>query len=210
MTFAQKFLPLFLIAVAGHAVADSRAMPLSWTPPSGQTPGPISGTTALLTTSQDGASMHLTSKGLTPGHAVTIWFVALQNPHLCDKNPCTPREAMGMPEMETVAVNGGGTVVPEDGKIEVSAHLPAGDVPTNLFETDFLSPLTAEYHLVIHDHGPLIPELAADMLSSFRGGCTLESVPPHYPDTARSDGKGGPNTCVSRQVALFVPPQLAN
>ena len=154
--------------------------------------------------------MHLTSRGLTPGNAVTIWFVALQNPHLCQKNPCTPVEAMGMPEMETVAVNGGGTVVSEDGTVEVSAHLPAGEVPTNLFETDFVAPETAEYHLVIHDHGPLIPELAADMLSSFRGGCTLESVPPHYPESAKTDGTGGPNSCVSRQVALFVPVELSN
>ena len=98
----------------------------------------------------------------------------------------------------------------EPGSDEVSAHLPAGDVPTNLFETDFVSPETAEYHLVIHDHGPLIPEIAADMLSSYRGGCTLESVPPHYPESARTDGEGGPNTCVSRQVALFVPERLSN
>lgn len=210
MQIAKTIFPLVLIAAATTTLADTRTLPLSWTPPSGQTPGPITGTTALLVTSPDGASMHLTSKDLTPGHAVTIWFVALQNPALCEKNPCTPMEAMGMPEMETVAVNGGGTVVPANGQVEVSAHLPVGAVPTNLFETDFVSPMTAEYHLVIHDHGPLIPELAADMLSSFRGGCTLESVPPHYPDSARSDGEGGPNTCISRQVALFVPANMAN
>lgn len=210
MTFARNILPFFLIVAASAAAADTRTLPLSWTPPSGNTPGPVDGTTALLVTGPDGASMHLSSVGLTPGNAVTVWFVALQNPHLCKKNPCTPVEAMGMPEMETVAVNGGGTVVPADGTIEVSAHLPAGAVPTNLFRTDFVSPETAEYHLVIHDHGPLILELAADMLSSFRGGCTLESVPPHYPETARSDGEGGPNTCGSRQVALFVPRELAN
>ena len=210
MSFVKSMLPACLIAWAGSVAADTRMLPLSWTPPSGETPGPIDGTQALLVTSADGASMHLTSKDLTPGHAITIWFVALQNPHLCKKNPCTPKEAMGMPAMETVAVNGGGTVVPADGRVEVSAHLPVGEVPTNLFDTDFVSPKTAEYHLVIHDHGKLIPELAADMLSSFRGGCTLDSVPPHYPDTARADGEGGPNKCVSRQVALFVPADMTN
>lgn len=199
-----------VIAAATSVNAETRTLPLSWTPPSGQTPGPIDGTRALLETGPHGASMHLASKNLTPGNAVTIWFVALQNPHLCKKNPCTPVEAMGMPEMETVAVNGGGTVVPAGGTVEVSAHLPIGKVPTNLFDTEFVAPQAAEYHLVIHDHGPLIPELAADMLSSFRGGCTLESVPPHYPDRARADGEGGPNTCVSRQVALFVPSSLGN
>lgn len=210
MKVLKAVLSILVIVAATSVGAETRSMPLSWTPPSGQTPGPIDGTRALLETGPNGASMHLASKNLTPGNAVTIWFVALQNPHLCKKNPCTPMEAMGMPEMYTVAVNGGGTVVSAAGKVEVSAHLPAGKVPTNLFDTEFVSPETAEYHLVIHDHGPLIPELAADMLSSFRGGCTLKSVPPHYPDSARSDGAGGPNTCVSRQVALFVPSSLAN
>lgn len=210
MNFAQKILPFILIAAASGAAADTRTLPMSWVPPSGQTPGPIDGTTARLVTGPEGASMHLSSMGLPPGNAVTIWFVAIQKPELCKKNPCSPVEAMGMPEMESVAVNGGGTVVPANGMIEVSAHLPAGAVPTNLFQTEFVSPETAEYHLVIHDHGPLIPELAADMLSSFRGGCTLESVPPHYPESARSDGEGGPNTCRTQQVALFVPAKMSN
>ena len=210
MTLAQKLMTLFFALAATSASAETRTLPLSWTPPSGQTPGPIDGTRALLETGPSGASMHLTSKDLTPGNVVTIWFVAIQKPDLCKKNPCTPVEAMGMSEMETVAVNGGGTVVPTDGMIEISAHLPVGKVPTNLFETDFVSPETAEYHLVIHDHGPMIPELASDMLSSFRGGCNIESVPPHYPDSARTDGEGGPNSCVSRQVALFVPSKFAD
>ena len=210
MTFMKFLLPFALIATASGAAAEMRTLPLSWTPPSGQTPGPIDGTRALLETGPEGASMHLVSNGLTPGNVVTIWFVALQNPDLCEKNPCTPIEAMGMPAMETVAVNGGGTVVPPDGRVELSAYLPVGAVAGNLFQTDFVKPETSEYHLVIHDHGPLIPELAADMLSSFRGGCTLESVPPHYPDSARSDGQGGANTCVSRQVALFVSSSASN
>ena len=207
MKIMQKIMPLALIAMASGASADMRTLPLSWVPPSGKTPGPIEGTTARLVTGPEGASMHLQTTGLSPGNAVTIWFVAVQKPELCEKNPCSPVEAMGMLEMETVAVNGGGTIVSKDGTIEVSAHLPAGKVPTNLFDKDFVSPETAEYHLVIHDHGPLIPELAADMVSSYRGGCTLDSVPPHYPDSARTDGEGGPNTCRTQQVALFVPAQ---
>jgi len=165
---------------ATSALTDT--LPLQWTPPSGMTPGPVAGSEAILSVSAEGASMQLTTSGITPGHAITIWFVAVQNPEGCAKNPCSPNEAMGMAEMNTVVVNGGGTVKPE----------------------------TSEYHLVIHDHGPLIPKLAPDMLSSFRGGCTLDSVPPHYPDSARTDGAGGPNTCVSRQVALFVPSHLKN
>lgn len=193
---------------AGSALAETRTLPMSWTPPSGMTPGPIDGTKASLVTSPEGASMTITTSGITPGHAITVWFVAIQNPEGCAKNPCSPVEAMGKPEMNTVAFNGGGTVVPESGTFTVSSYLPAGDVDGNLFETSLTSPETAEYHLVVHDHGPLIPELAADMISSFRGGCTLDSVPRHYPESAKTDGAGGPNTCKSRQVALFVPKHL--
>lgn len=210
MSILSKVFPIALMVAASSAMADQRTLPMSWTPPSGETPGPIDGTQAILVSGPDGASMHLKSHGLTPGNAVTVWFVAIQKPERCQKNPCSPVEAMGMPEMEAVAVNGGGTVVAKDGTVEVSAYLPAGEVPTNLFDTDFVAPETSEYHLVIHDHGPLIPQIAADMLSSYRGGCTLDSVPPHYPESARTDGEGGPNTCVTRQVALFVPAKMSN
>ncbi|WP_341861206.1 hypothetical protein [Gymnodinialimonas sp. 57CJ19] len=206
MKLSKTLMAACLILSAQAVVADT--LPMSWTPPSGMTPGPIEGTEAILVTGPEGAAMQIVTEGIAPGHAITVWFVAVQNPHLCQSNPCTPMEAMGMPEMNAVAVNGGGTVVPEDGEIRVSAFLPAGEVPTNMFETRFTEPEMSEYHLVVHDHGPLAPDLASDMLSSFRGGCTLESVPPFYPESARSDGEGGGNTCVSRQVALFVPSHL--
>lgn len=205
-TLAATLTGFALMASASAAIADT--LPMRWTPPSGMTPGPIEGSEAILIKGPEGASMQIRSSGITAGHAITVWFVAVQNPEGCAKNPCSPMEAMGMPEMNTVAVNGGGTVIPENGEIHVSAFLPAGDVPNNMYDTVLSDPEGAEYHLVIHDHGPLIPELAPDMLSSFRGGCTLESVPPFYPDSARTDGAGGPNTCVSRQVALFVPSRL--
>lgn len=57
-------------------------------------------------------------------------------------------------------------------------------------------------------HGPLIPDLAADQISSFREGCTAESVPPFYPDSSRTDGEGGPNSCITcRSVANTTEPK---
>lgn len=115
--------------------------------------------------------MLVETSGLPPGHAVTVWFVAMQSPENCEANPCSPIDAMGRPdEMNSVATNGGGAVVDADGRIRVSAFLPVGEVAGNFYDTTFTEPETSEYHIVVHDHGPLIPELAADMLSSFRGG----------------------------------------
>ncbi|CAN0598160.1 unnamed protein product [Ectocarpus sp. 12 AP-2014] len=120
-------------------------------------------------------------------------------------------EAMGMVDkMNAVATNAGGAVVSAKGHIRVQGFLPVGPVAGNFYETTFTEPETSEYHIVVHDHGRLIPKLAADQLSSFRGGCTAESVPPFYPESSRSDGEGGPNSCITQQVALFVPASFAS
>ncbi len=203
MKFSKLLLACGLTFVANAVTADT--LPLSWAPPSGMTPGPIEGSEVMLLRSPEGASIILETSQLTPGHAVTVWFVAIQSPENCASNPCSPMEAMGMSDqMDTVATNAGGTVVNADGQIRVQGFLPVGEVAGNFYDTTFTDPETSEYHIVVHDHGPLIPELAADQISSFRGGCTAESVPPFYPDSSRTDGEGGPNSCVTRQVALFV------
>lgn len=185
-------------------------LPLSWARPSGMAPGPVDGSLVRLHRSAAGAAMTLETSELTPGHAVTVWFVAIQAPENCAANPCTPMEAMGMAdEMNPVATNAGGAVVSDEGRIRVQGFLPVGEVAGNFYDTTFTAPETSEYHIVVHDHGPLIPELAADQTSSFRGGCTAESVPPFYQESSRNDGAGGPNTCITQQVALFVPEGLA-
>lgn len=209
MTF---FRTLLACGVAAFATASSaETLPLSWAKPSGMPPGPVAGSEVMLNLSPAGASMILETSDLTPGHAITVWFVAIQSPENCASNPCTPMEAMGMADkMNPIATNAGGAVVSDEGGIRVQGFLPVGDVAGNFYDTTFIAPETSEYHIVVHDHGPLIPELAADQISSFRGGCTAESVPPFYPDTSRTDGQGGPNTCVTRQVALFVPRGMSN
>jgi len=84
------------------------------------------------------------------------------------------------------------------------AQLPAGDVENNpWFGNGFTNPTGAEIHLVINDHGPLIPEMADTMLNSYRGGCTDESLPGSFPETAKADGEPGPNTCALVQATIF-------
>lgn len=204
-----RFLALGLTCIATTTTAD--ILPLSWAKPSGMPPGQIDGSKVILERSEAGAAMILETSELKPGHAITVWFVAIQSPENCASNPCSPMEAMGMEDkMNPVATNAGGTVVGSDGHIRVQGFLPVGEVVGNFYDTVFSAPETSEYHIVVHDHGPLIPKLAADQISSFRGGCTAESVPPFYPDSSRTDGEGGPNSCVTQQVALFVPASMAS
>ena len=62
-----------------------------------------------------------------------------------------------------------------------------------------------EVHLVLNDHGPVIEGRTADMLSTYRGGCTTESIPAPMPASARASGTPGPNQCRLVQFSIFKP-----
>lgn len=190
--------------MAGAAHAEAITKPMSWTPPSGMEPGPIEETSAVLEKGPFGAAMAIKSSGLTPGNVVTIWWVAIQNHQNCESNPCSPKEAMGSGlENDVVVTLAVGGVVAEDGTISLASFLPKGEVDGNFFDTTLHSPETAEYHLPMHNHGPLDPSIAQDMLTSFRAGCSDESLPSYYPKVALMDGAKGGFECKTVQVALF-------
>lgn len=188
--------------------AEAITKPLSWTPGSGMEPGPVEGTSVVLEKGPFGAAMAIKSSGLPPGDVVTVWWVAIQNPEVCAGEVCTPVETMvdgaNSDSVVTLAASG---VVAKDGTISLASFLPAGDVDGNFFDTVFHSPETAEYHLPIHNHGPLDPEIAEDMLTSFRAGCSDESLPEYYPQSALSDGAQGNFDCKTVQVAEFPAPK---
>ena len=202
--FTAALLTAALTALVQPASADAITKPMSWTPGSGMAPGPIDGTSVVLEKGPFGAGMALKSSGLTPGDVVTVWWVVIQNPGACKASPCTPVETMtestGTDSVVTLAAGG---VVDEDGSISLASFLPAGDVEGNFFDTTFHSPEAAEYHLPIHNHGPLDPEIADEMLTSFRAGCSDESLPEYYPQSALSDGAKGSFDCKTVQVAAF-------
>ena len=193
-----------VLTLAGHAQADAITKPMSWTPDSGMSPGPVDGTSVILEKGPFGVAMAIKSSGLTPGDVVTVWWVAIQNPEVCAATPCTPVETMSVDsESDSVVALAASGVVDEDGTISLAGFLPAGEVEGNFFDTTFHSPETAEYHLPIHNHGPLDPSIADEMLTSFRAGCTDESLPEYYPQSALSDGARGSFDCRTVQVVAF-------
>ena len=104
---------------------------------------------------------------------------------------------------DSVVSLGASGVVAEDGTISLASFLPKGEVEGNFFNTTFHSPEKAEFHLPIHNHGPLDPSIAEEMLTSFRAGCTDESLPVYYPQSALSDGAKGSFDCKTVQMAAF-------
>jgi hypothetical protein len=164
----------------------------------------IDGTSATLMSSEDGIWVHMATDELEDNHVYTLWFAVINNPEACDTNPCTPGFILANSDETQLNVTwAGGLLMSDNTRAEFSAFFAAGEVPQGWFGNPLNNPLGAQVHLVLNDHGPLIPEMAATMLNTYRGGCTDESLPPPFPDTAKADGEPGPNACRLVQVVIF-------
>lgn len=184
--------------------ARAETVPVNWMPLSGME-GAVEGAQIEIITSSKGLSMEFETTGLSAGNVVTAWWIVLQNPTECDPRPCTPKDGIGRWKAVNNALTyAAGGVVSTDGKLKLSGFLPSGEVDENWFPTMITKPTTAEIHVILNDHGPLIPDLAAEMLSSYRAGCADESIPKIFPDTAKADGQPGPNTCRLIQLGILV------
>lgn len=106
-------------------------------------------------------------------------------------------------EVGTQIVYADGAVNGPDGDAIFVAYLPRGAVRGGWYDQDFRDPTSAEIHLVLNDHGPLIPEIATSMRTSYRGGCRDDSLPPPFPPSAKADGAPGANRCALIQDAIF-------
>ncbi len=166
---------------------------------------PIEGALATLDITEKGVWMSMHTAELTPGHVTTAWWVIMTNAQACSQTPCTAEDVIGRAaDVGTQIVYADGVVNAPDGSASFASYLPAGQVERGWYEQDFSDPTTAEIHLVLNDHGPLIPEIAASMLMSYRGGCSDDSLPPPFPEKAKADGVAGPNQCRLIQDAIFV------
>ena len=180
---------------AGPATAQ-----VNWHPQSGS--GAVSGAWAQLVRSENGASFNFHATELKPGHVYTVWFVVVNNPDACTMSPCPASEViLNSAAVQSDVTYGAGHVVGKSGRASFAGHVATGELANAWFGNGFNN--DAEIHLVLNDHGPMIPELASNMLHSYRGGCTDASLPPIFPATAIADGIPGPNMCRLYQTAIF-------
>lgn len=187
-------------AHAGDAVREVEHMATDTSPARS-----IPETMAWLHTTPKGAVMTLQTAQLAPGHVTTAWWVVINNPAACNVTPCSAEDVIGRAsEVGTQITYADGSVNAADGTARFAAFLPSGQVEDGWYAQDFPDPVNAEIHLVLNDHGPLIPEIAASMLTTYRGGCSDDSLPPPFPDTAKADGTPGKNRCQLIQDAIFV------
>jgi len=165
----------------------------------------VKGASATVFLTREGALARLDTSELEPGHVYTLWWVVINNPAACAETTCTPSEVIGESDELQSDIGQADRIIPEDDTGHFAAFLPVGSLPDAWFGNGFTNPLDAHVHLVINHHGPLIPEMTATMLNSYRGGCTDESLPEVFPETAKQDGEPGPNSCALLQVAVLEP-----
>ena len=172
----------------------------------------VKGATARLIRHDGGIFANFETKGLTPGHVHTIWFVVVNDPAQCETPfACTAKDVLKRSDTVVSDVTGGaGVLVGADGAASFNWHQSEGPLPGGWFGAGLIEADKAEIHLVINDHGPLIEGRAFDMLTSYRDGCTDESIPAPMPATARASGEAGPNTCRLVQFSIFKAPQPAS
>lgn len=164
----------------------------------------IKGATATLVATRRGAFVSIATRELTPGNAYTLWWVVINKPGACEGSPCSPDDVLQRMDITKADVGyADGLIAAEDGTGRFTSHLPVGPLPQAWYGNGLDNPQGAEIHLVINDHGPLLPDMARSMLGSARGGCSDESLPKMFPASAMTDGMPGPNTCRLVQDVIF-------
>ena len=159
-----------------------------------------------LGASADGIFVNMDTSKLTPGHVHTLWLVTINEPAACESSPCTSKDVLKRTEIVKADVGYlDGVVVGADGSAQFNGFQHTGALQGAWFSDGLKSTEAVEVHLVINDHGPVIDGMVGEMLTTYRAGCTDESIPAPMPATARADGTPGPNACKLVQFSIFEP-----
>lgn len=161
------------------------------------------GSTALVTDS-NGSTLSFNTSELVPGNVYTTWWMIINEPEKCESSPCSIGDLLGRADIvKSEIAYGTGQIADEQGRATFTATIHRGEVPGAWYGNGYPNPRKAEVHVALHDHGPLIEELREEMLTTFRAGCTDESLPQTFPPISYTDGTPGPNDCIHYQFTLF-------
>lgn len=185
---------LLVLAVLAVLVAPQLAPAQAVTTTSvhvrGEPENTVEGASSTLVRTPDGVTFTVITSELPPNNALTIWVIIFNNPELCSAPGCGsddfPQRG-GDPGVDASVVWGNtGTVVTADGKANFGGHVTVGDTSAARFGPGLLDPHGAEIHMIVRSHGPVIPELLSEQLTTFDAGCP-------------------PNECVDLQALGHLP-----
>lgn len=163
-----------------------------------------------LTRTDAGVSYQVRTTELEPGTATTVWMVIFNHPEHCATSPCQIDDLFNADVMADVAY-AAGHVIGNAGRGGFAGRRNVGDNSGSIMgewfglpEHGLLDARGAEIHFIVRNHGPIIPGLVNEMISTFNAGCgpdAMEGAPP-VPETL---GTHGPNTCEDVQFAMHLP-----
>ena len=163
-----------------------------------------------VTRTDSGVSVQVRANQLTPGEAYTLWMVVFNYPEFCGVPYACFDPDIGNPWVMADVMYAAGNVVGASGNSGFAGHKAIGDNSGSIFPPLFppgieppgmLNPLGSEIHLIVHTHGPMIPEYMPDMIKTFGGGC-VDPGPPFTGLWFPEWGAQGPNNCLSQQVGI--------
>lgn len=168
--------------------------------------GQVPGAWGSLVRNKNGIAYRLNTRELTPGNAYTLWLVVINNPSACAATPCSGGDILTNAATDSQVRFGAGHVAGGSGHGTLAGSVKVGQLDGWLADRSLWNVWGAQVHLVVNDHGPMIPDQMPGMIHTYRGGCADSSpFPPIFPPTALADGAVGPNTCRLFQAAVFMP-----
>lgn len=132
---------------------------------------------SILRRNNSAISANVSTSQLTENYTYTLWWVVFDEPQNCTAPSCGSddvADAMaGGPNAADLSILGAadGSLVGADGKAYYTGKLAKGDASKAIFGNGLDNPLTAEIHYVIRSHGPAIPGLVQEQITTFNGGC---------------------------------------
>lgn len=165
-----------------------------------------------------GVSYRLSTSGLEPGTAATLWMVIFNKPKLCTSfppddpiSPCGLGDLLDFEGVMPDLMFAAGSLVGGTGKATFAGRRAVRDKSSSMWEVfEFPSPglldaREAEIHFIVRTHGPVVPGMARAMTSTFNGGCgPVDPVFGPLPDDPLI-GPVGLNDCEDLHFAVHRP-----
>ena len=173
---------------------------------------PVTGASSQLVVNNNGVSMNIKTHTLDSGAAYTSWWVVFNEPGECKHgvpgvSQCGEEDLPpfgGDPAVDASTLFAAGHVIGDNGKGNFASRLKFGDTTRAVFGPGLREVDDAvEIHVVVRSHGPPLPGLVNQQISTLHGGCVSAPSDPDAPDIL---GDPGENICISQQFAVFQLP----
>jgi len=133
----------------------------------------VEGASSTLVRTADGVEGTLLTT-IDPMEAATIWWVVFNRPENCTGGVCDGDDVMPAPGNVDAGVSviyATGRVADAYGKADFGAKLTVGDMSYVMRGPGLTDAKNAEIHMIVRSHGPAVPELVQEQISTFDGGC---------------------------------------